>query len=153
ISNLYRFRQAGIEDGAKDSIREYLLPPGHDSSATTKLAAILSDHGIDVRQAKAEVSAAGKTYPAGTYAVPLSQPTRNFIHTLLDPQTPFEDKFLKEQERRRSRRLRDQIYDITAWSLPFLFNVEAIPVSESVSANFSVVHPEQIAKGAVHGGK
>jgi hypothetical protein len=153
IDNLYKFRQSGIEDGAKDSIREYLLPPGHDPSTTTKLAGILNDHGIEVRQAKAEFTAGGKQYPAGTYAVPLSQPAQRFIRTLLDPQTPFEDAFIKEQERRRGRRLRHQIYDITAWSLPFLFNVDAVPVSESISANFPVVHPAQISQGVVHGGK
>ena len=152
-SSLYKFRQSGIEDGAKDSIREYLLPPGHDPSATTKLASILNDHGIEVRQAAAAFTAAGKQYPAGTYAVSLSQPAQRFIRTLLDPQTPFDETFIKEQERRRERRLRHQIYDITAWSLPFLFNVEAIPVGEAVSANFNIVHPQQISKGSVAGGK
>ncbi len=151
--NLYKFRLAGIEDGAKDKIREYLLPPGHDPSATTKLAAILDAHGIEVRQAKAEFTADGKQYPAGTYTVSLSQPAQRFIHTLLDPQTPFDDTFIKEQERRRGRRLRHQIYDITAWSLQFLSNVETIPSGEVVSTTFSVVHPQQITKGSVLGGK
>lgn len=151
--NLYKFRLAGIEDGAKDKIREYLLPPGHDPSATTKLAAILDAHGIEVRQAKAEFTADGKKYPAGTYTVSLSQPAQRFIHTLLDPQTPFDDTFIKEQERRRGRRLRHQIYDITAWSLQFLSNVETIPSGEVVSTTFSVVHPQQITKGSVLGGK
>ena len=153
IANLYKFRQSGMEDGAKDSIREYLLPPGHDPSATTKLAAVLNDHGIEVRQARAGFTVAGKQYPAGTYAIPLSQPSQRFIRTLLDPQTPFDENFIKEQERRRGRRLRHQIYDITAWSLPYLFNVDAIPVGETVSANFNVVHPPQISKGSVTGGK
>ncbi len=53
---------------------------------------------------------------------------------LLDPQTPFEDAFIKEQERRRQQRVRTQIYDITAWSLPYLFNVDASPRSPTRSA-------------------
>lgn len=153
IEGLYKFRAAGIEDGAKDSIREYLLPPGHDPSATTKLAAVLSNHGIEVRQAKSTFKAGGKDYPASTYAISLSQPQHRLIHTLLDPQTPFEKKFLEEQERRRARRLRHQIYDITAWSLPFLFNVDTVAVAEPVTGDFSRVYPKEINAGKVTGGK
>ncbi len=151
--DLYNYRLSGIQDGAKDAIREYLLPPGHDPSATTKLAAILSGHGIEVRQAKSAFKAGGKDYPVGTYAISLSQPQQRLIHTLLDPQTPFEEKFLKEQERRRARRLRHQIYDITAWSLPYLFNVETIPVAETLTGNFAAVKPAMIEAGSVSGGK
>lgn len=153
VEGLYKFRAAGIEDGAKDSIREYLLPPGHDPSATTKLAAILSNHGIEVRQAKSAFKAGAKDYPASTYAISLSQPQQRLIHTLLDPQTPFEKKFLEEQERRRARRLRHQIYDITAWSLPFLFNVDTVAVAEPVTGDFSRVYPKEINAGKVTGGK
>lgn len=150
---LYNYRLSGIQDGAKDSIREYILPPGHDPSATTKMAAVLASHGIEVRQAKAAFKAGGKDYPAATYAISLSQPQQRLIHTLLDPQTPFEAQFLKEQERRRARRLRHQIYDITAWSLPFLFNVETIPVAENLTGDFAVVKPAMVSAGAVTGGK
>ena len=153
IDGLYKFRAAGIDDGAKDPIREYLLPPGHDPSATTKLAAILSNHGIEVRQAKSSFKAGGKDYPAATYAVSLSQPQQRLIHTLLDPQTPFEKKFLEEQERRRARRLRHQIYDITAWSLPFLFNVDTVALAEPAAGDFARVYPKEINPGKVTGGK
>ena len=153
IDGLYQYRASALEAGAKDTVREYLLPPGHDPSTTTKLASVLAGHGIEIRQAKAAFQAGGKSYPAGTYAVSLAQPQRLLIHTLLDPQTPFEEKFLQEQERRRARRLRHQIYDITAWSLPFLFNVETIAVAEAVKGDFAAVHPKAVTPGTVQGGK
>ncbi|HUR33287.1 MAG TPA: M14 family zinc carboxypeptidase [Vicinamibacterales bacterium] len=153
ITALYNYRRAGIEDGQKDAVREYLLPPGHDPSATLKLAGILSDHGIEVRQARSAFTAARREYPAGTFAVSTAQPARRFVHTLLDPQTPFEQAFLREQERRRQRRVRSQIYDITAWSLPLLFNVDAIPLAEEVRGDFIAVQPRPIGAGRVTGGK
>ncbi len=153
VTDLYNYRRLGIEEGRKDPVREYLLPPGHDPSATTKLAAILSDHGIEVRQARGPFSAGGRQYPTGTFAVSLSQPARRFIHTLLDPRTPFEQEFIKEQERRRTRRVRSQIYDVTAWSLPLLFNVTADPVADEVRGDFAVVRPRQIVPASVNGGK
>lgn len=151
ITDLFNYRRLGIDDGRADRIREYLLPPQHDPSAVTKLASILSGHGVEVRRAKSEFTAGGKRYPAGTYAIALAQPARRFIHTLLDPQTPFEQEFIREQERRRSQRVRSQIYDVTAWSLPYLFNVAAEPIGEEVRGDFEIVRPEPIAPGAVIG--
>ena len=42
------------------------------------------------------------------------------------------DEFIAEQDRRRKVRLPDQIYDITAWSLPLLYDVELV-ISEKSS--------------------
>jgi len=39
----------------------------------------------------------------------------------------MDDTFLKEQERRRQKRLGDRIYDVTAWSLPLLYDLEVVP--------------------------
>ncbi|MEP2601674.1 MAG: hypothetical protein ABJH28_09360 [Paraglaciecola sp.] len=38
------------------------------------------------------------------------------------------------QERRRARLLRDEIYDVTAWSLPLMFNVDTDTCGKAVSA-------------------
>jgi hypothetical protein len=48
------------------------------------------------------------------------------VRNLLDPQTSMDEDFVAEQDRRRKLRLPDQIYDITAWSLPLLYDVEVI---------------------------
>ena len=64
--------------------------------------------------------------PAGTYIVPLAQPAGRLARNLLDPDVKMDDAFLQEQERRRSLRLPDQIYDVTAWSLPLVFDVDVI---------------------------
>jgi hypothetical protein len=44
----------------------------------------------------------------------------------------MDDAFLKEQDRRRKARLPDQIYDVTAWSLPLMFDVDVV-ASDRVS--------------------
>ena len=59
-----------------------------------------------------------RTLPAGTYLVPTAQPSGRLVRNLLDPRSLQPEEFIKEQDRRRAKRLGDQIYDITAWSLP-----------------------------------
>jgi len=80
----------------------------------------------EVKRATAGLDVDGKRIPAGSYAVALAQPSKRLIRVLLDRQVPLEEKFLKEQERRRARKLPDEIYDVTGWSLPLLYNVEMI---------------------------
>ena len=64
--------------------------------------------------------------PAGTFIVPLAQPAGRLASNLLDPDIKMDEAFLKEQDRRRKARLPDQIYDVTAWSLPLMFDVDVV---------------------------
>jgi hypothetical protein len=59
------------------------------------------------------------------------------VRNLLESHVPQPDAFVKEQERRRVKRLGDQIYDTTAWSLALSFDVEAIPAATAVTARTS----------------
>ncbi len=58
--------------------------------------------------------------------VPLAQPAGRLVRNLLDPRISMDEAFLKEQERRRKKRLPDEIYDVTAWNLPLVFDVECV---------------------------
>ena len=66
----------------------------------------------------------------------LAQPSKRLIRTLFDTNVPMEDFFVKEQERRRTKKLPDEIYDVTAWSLPLQFNVEAVGLGEPAQGKF-----------------
>ena len=50
------------------------------------------------------------------------------MRNLLDPQISMDEAFVKEQDRRRKKRLPDEIYDVTAWSLPLVFDLECVGV-------------------------
>ena len=41
----------------------------------------------------------------------------------MEPQVSLDAKFMAEQERRRAKDLEPKLYDVTAWSLPLMFNV------------------------------
>ena len=50
----------------------------------------------------------------------------------MDTHVPQPDAFLKEQERRRQKRLAIRFYDITAWSLPLAFDVEVVASATAI---------------------
>ena len=119
------YRRSAIALGQKGT-REYLLPWGKDPSRTARLARLLASQGIQVRRAEDAFQAAGRQMPPGTFIVPLAQPAGRLARNLLDPDIKMDEAFLKEQDRRRKARLPDQIYDVTAWSLPLMFDVEVV---------------------------
>jgi len=151
LANFWRYRQTAIEEGQKEPVKEYVLVRKGDTSAVDKLALLLTEQGVEVRRAGASFTAGGKEYPAGSYAVSLAQPAKRLIRTLFDTNVPMEDFFVKEQERRRKKKLPDEIYDVTAWSLPLQFNVEAVGVGEPVQGSFTPVKPGEALPGKVTG--
>ncbi|HTP31019.1 MAG TPA: M14 family metallopeptidase [Candidatus Acidoferrales bacterium] len=153
LTDFYRYRASAVEEGRKEAVKAFLLPRGRDASGTDKLAGILMEHGIEVSRAKAPFRTGDKEYAPGTYVVSLAQPAKRFIRTLLDPQVPMDDKFVAAEEARRRLKQRTEIYDVTAWSLPLLFNVEAIAGDTVPEGVLEPAAPTRILPGEVHGGQ
>ncbi len=120
------YRRSAVQEGEKGTVREYLIPPGNDPSRLDRLSDLLLLHGIEARRALDPVKMAARTLPAGTLIVPLAQPASRLARNLIDPSIQMDEKFIREQERRKKKRLGDQIYDVTAWSLPLLYDLEIV---------------------------
>jgi hypothetical protein len=103
-----------------------VILPGQDPSRAERLARLVAAQGVQVRQAEAAFRVGDRDVPAGAFIVPLAQPAGRLVRNLLDPNVQMDEAFLKEQDRRRKARLPDQIYDVTAWSLPLMFDVEVV---------------------------
>ena len=136
-----QFRQSAIQEG-ESGVRAYLVPPGRDPGLSRRLAAVLAANGIQVDRAIEPFSAEGRDYPEGTWIVAMDQPAGRLVRNLLDPETPMDPDFLALQEERRAQRLPAQIYDLTAWSLPHLWNVESVPVRSPVVVRTDRVPPD-----------
>lgn len=151
LQEFYDNLASAISETAKEKLQAYILPRRGDVSAVDKLARVLAAQGIEVSQAGGAVSSGGQQYPAGSYVIPLAQPRKRLIRTLLDPLVPMAPEFLREQERRRSKRLASEIYDITAWSLPLLYNIECVPAAAAVGGSLAPLASLDPPKGGVTG--
>jgi hypothetical protein len=70
----------------------------------------------------------------------------------MDKQVSMEEDFIVEQERRRGKNLRDEIYDVTGWSLPLMMNVRTDTCNRTISGNFTAHGPVLVQPGTVSGG-
>ena len=126
VRQFLEYRRSAVSEGERAAVREYVIVPGHDPSRARLLARTLVTQGIEVRRADEAIRVGSRTIDAGAYLVSNAQPSGRLLRNLLDPHTAQDEAFVREQDRRRRMRLGDQIYDITAWSLPLAYDVEIV---------------------------
>jgi len=141
LRDYYEYRRTAVQEGERGPVREYLIVPGVDPSRAERLARLLVEHGLEVQRADEPLRLGTRTLPAGSFVVPTAQPAGRLARTFLEPHFDQDEAFVKEQDRRRQKRLPDQIYDLTAWSLPLLFDVECVPAATASSGRRSALPP------------
>ena len=126
LRDYLNYRRGAIAEGEKGKTRGWLVPVGADPARAHRFAQLLRDQGFDVLQSAEAITAGTRTLPAGAYVVPAAQPAGRLLANLLDPTIAQPEAFVKEQDRRRKKRLPDQMYDVTGWHLPSAFDVEVV---------------------------
>lgn len=141
LRDYYEAHRADLEAGA-DGLRRYLIPAaGGDPGLVAELAQLLLRGGVEVGRLTEAVRVGGlrdrsgrqvgeRELPAGSYVVELAQPRSRLARVLLQPDVPLPESFLAEARARIERDQNPRFYDITAWSLPLLFDLETYASSE-----------------------
>ena len=138
VHDFYEYRASATALGRDGPVRDYVLLAGPTPARTARLARLLVDNGIEVARVKIAGTAKAKggiesvardwTIPADSFHVTVAQPAGRLVRALLDPRFDMGEAFRKRQLDRRVRRLSDEIYDLTAWSLPLAFGVSALMI-------------------------
>ena len=145
VRDFYEFKRTAVEEGQRGPVRRFVLLPGRDPGRAAELVENLLRAGVEVQQATApfrssrahdysgkDSPARARDFPAGAFVVDLAQPQKRMAKALLEPHTPLDAAFEREQLARFARNeIRSAnkegygFYDVTAWSLPLAFGVEA----------------------------
>jgi hypothetical protein len=139
------FRQQAVRDGGSGAMRRVVIVPGRDPARAAELAAALLRAGVEVRRTDAAFTSASATaytgqgartvrFEPGAYVIDLAQPQGKVARAILEPAPLLDTVFARTQldrfarnQRRGGSGVREgyEFYDITAWSLPVAFGVEA----------------------------
>jgi len=104
----------------------WVIPAGQANRTGLRyVLRILAMGDVEVRPARRAFTAGGRSFPAGSWVIPMRQPYASFAQTMLEVQH-YPD--LREYPGGPPRRP----YDVTAHTLPFLMDVDAVPVDDSV---------------------
>lgn len=151
LADFRAYRESAIAEGRRERTRTYILPAAGQSAGALKLAGTLVRNGIEVRRADAAFSACGARYEAGDFIVDAAQPAKRLLRTLLEVDTPMDAGFVARQRERLARGLPDEIYDVTAWSLPLMYGVEVARCGSLPQVATRAVGPATRATGRVEG--
>jgi hypothetical protein len=147
LKDYYEFRRTALEEAKTAKMKRIVILPGKDPVKATELIESLQRAKIEVSAAKSSFSSSSahsysqknsgsenRSFPAGAYVIDLDQAQRVWAKSLLEPDTPQDAAFVREQiakfkrnEMRGKSALREDygFYDITSWSLPLAFGLEA----------------------------
>jgi len=145
VADYAAFRREAIEAGRTQRMKRVVFTDGTDPGRAAELAAMLLRNGIEVRRTDAPFSSsrahayrddavAARRFDAGAYVVDLAQPLGRLATSLLELDPPLDsafaaaqrEKFARNSERGpRGPREGYEFYDVTAWSLPVAFGVDA----------------------------
>jgi hypothetical protein len=150
VRDYLAFRRNAIAEGRTGTMKRVVFLPGRDPARAAELAATLLRAGIEVRAADASFvstrahafadgSAGRRSFPAGAYVVDLAQPQGKVAKAILEPSPSLDPEFARGQVERFRRNLARgggegyDFYDLTAWSLPVAFGVEAFWTEDAVA--------------------
>ena len=175
LQDFYDFRRSALEV-RNEKLQRIVILPQKDAVKTAEMLEILQRAKIEIKVANASFSSVSahsymeknapkvaKTFPAGTYFIDVNQPQKRLLKALLEQDTPQDEAFVKENlqkfkrnEMRGANQPKEDygFYDITAWSLPLAFGVDAFWTEEAGNVNSNIVTDEFIQnakRGTVSG--
>jgi hypothetical protein len=135
VANFHRINQRATQRW--DSWPRYWVIPeqGGDPVGRDAVLRILTMGSVEVQRATRPFTAAGRSFPAGTYVVPMNQPYASWAQTMLEVQ---EYPDLRDYPGGPPTRP----YDVTAHTLPLLMRTEAVAVTEPIEIALSEPIPQ-----------
>ena len=176
LQDYAEFRRRAIDEVRSERMKRIVIDPAKDPVKAAELVEVLLRMKIEVglmtanmRFDRARAYDQKDAVPSprgcsvGCYVVDLAQPQKRLIKALLEPHTSQDEAFVREEVARFQRNERRgksspkedyRFYDITAWSLPLAFGLDAFWTDEPGPVLHSLVTEEMIKRaktGSVSG--
>ncbi len=168
LKDYYDFRAKGMFDCSRGKLNQVVIVPQKDPVKAAELMEILLRSNIEVRRNTAPYTAtAAHAYidgpngparsqpiPAGSYIIDMNQPQCILAKSILEPDTPQDKAFVEDNmgrfrrnQMKGSSQSREDygFYDITAWSLPSAFGLDAYWTESQSSSAFTPINNELLA--------
>ena len=126
LTSFYRVGKRAVDRSAPAAF--VISANQRDPGAASKLLETLAFGQVEIQKSQKPFTAAGKSYPAGSYIIRMQQPYSSFAKTLLERQAYPDLRMYPGGPPRRP-------YDVTAHTLPLLMGVAVDTVSHAFTAD------------------
>jgi len=141
----YRSARISILDKGRKSGLTFLVTPDIDKLKMSRFLQSLLDQGIEVHKAAQPFTAGvakdfygkehrSKNFPAGTYLINTAQVNGALAKTIFEFDPHFALDFLKEERKEIEKRDETRIYEVTAWSTPIAYDLDAYSTTSAINA-------------------
>jgi len=154
LYNRYKMGKDTIEKFEKEAPYAWIIPKDQwDVPTAANMVDGMRFAGLDVCEAEEAFESDGKSYPAGTWVVPMNQPFSRFIKACWEKQVyPDLTKYPKQwQGIVRPQVFKDAYlppYDMAGWTLPLQYGVKVAEAQAPLKAKL-----KQLEKAVPLGGK
>lgn len=135
VSDYAKSRAEAISKHARGPMRAVVVERDEQGRADS-LVARLRDNGIEVQRLTSDATLTDATpfgatavqparLRAGSYIVDFAQPQGHLAKALLEPDAELDSAFIRFELELRRTGQRNRFYDITAWSMPLAYRVNA----------------------------
>jgi len=159
LRDFFRFRESAIDEGRIETVRQFIIRRSTDPDQADRLVERLLWQGVEVHQAQSDFKVSASDYyeagsgtqvfRKGDYVIPLNQPLKRLIKAMFDKETLPGKKFLEEEEQRRKDKEPSEFYDISAWSLPLAYHLDAYWSTDPPPANVALVAENPVSSATL----
>lgn len=153
-------RRSAMRQATQGPVGAWILPEGRHPERTRKLVELLDRQGIEVlrngagkptldglRDALTGREVSGSSLPGTVWMVPTDQLAGPMVRVLMDPHVPMSAEFFREEREYIERGKGTRLYEVTAWSLPLSYGVEAYWTPRRPAGNWKIAAVEAWAGG------
>ncbi len=149
LMDFYNFFRQGMDEVRNEPLKQVALMPGNDTDDLVKL---LLEHEIEVYELESEQAVEGVSYlsgntsrvtlPEGSVIIPIAQPLKRLAKVLLEQNVGIQEEFMEQALEAHAYNIsvganapkkRVGFYDVTAWSLPLTYGLDAYALGRSIT--------------------
>jgi hypothetical protein len=121
------FYKNSVTEAAADPVKAYVFGNKNDEKTINEFITMLKRHQIDIYSFKNEINVSGYDYnPHSSYIVPLNQPQYKVVKAIFSKTLNYKDSLF---------------YDITAWTMPLAFGINADEVNAAQLSQAATGNP------------
>ncbi len=145
LRDFHAYKSSALEEGASGAVKAYAISAHNDPRSLAAVVNTMRRNAIEVQRTTRELPLTGaRPYfrttaparlPAGSYIISTAQPESRMLRVLMEPEAKFSPDFLAQIAKAQADTTRSPgrlFYDITAWSLPYSYNLDAYELTEAV---------------------
>ena len=136
LQDFYDLRRKAVNGKNKNGVRAYILDGQRNPTRTRKLVKKLLAQKIEVYRTEGsftlnngqyytEFSPTKRTFPQGTFVVPVNQPLRPLINAILERDPRMSNAVLKDERESLEKGHGSRMYEVGAWALPLAYDIDA----------------------------